>query len=88
MNASLNVGVGVIVLVTAAVTNGLVGSGVPVRIAAEVVGIPPSGVGVAYCPHKDVVLPPQAASKKEVVIKKLISLFTKLSVDKNDYTCV
>jgi hypothetical protein len=78
MNASLNVGVGVIVFVTTAVTNGLAGSVAVAGTEAEVVGAPPSGVGVAYCPHNDVVPPPQDASKKEVVIKKLISRFTKL----------
>jgi hypothetical protein len=77
MKASLNVGVGITVLVTTGVTNGLVGSIVAAGAELEIVGIPPSGVGVAYCPHNDVVLLPQDASKKEVVIKKLISRFTK-----------
>lgn len=78
MNASLNVGVGigVMVLGTAAVTNGLMGS-VATGTEAEVGRTPPGGVGVAYCPHNDVVLPPQDASKKEAVTKKLISRFTK-----------
>jgi len=42
----------------------------------DVEGIPPNGVGVAYCPHKEA-FPPQDASKKEAAIKKPISRFTK-----------
>ena len=75
-NASLKVGVGVMVFVTAAVTNGFAGS-VATGAEAEAGGTPPSGVGVAYCPHNDA-LPPLDASNKEAAIKKLISRFTKL----------
>jgi alkyl hydroperoxide reductase subunit AhpF len=58
------------------VTNGLVGSAAT-GTELEVGGIPPKDVGVAYCPHNDGLLL-QDASKNEVVIKKLISRFTKL----------
>jgi len=77
MNASLNVGVGITVFVTACVTNGLAGSVAMAGMEGEVVGTPPSGVGVAYCPHNEA-FPPQDASKKEAAIKALISRFTKL----------
>ncbi len=39
--------------------------------------MPPNGVGVTYCPHREV-FPTQDASKNEAVIKKLIRRFTKL----------
>jgi hypothetical protein len=34
------------------------------------------GVGVAYCPHRDALLP-QEAIKKDAAIKRLIDRFTK-----------
>ena len=79
MNFSSNVGVGV-----AAASNdrGRVGSAVCVgrRVGggAKVGVAPPSGVGVAYCPHSDG-LPPHAedASMNEATIKRLIARFTK-----------
>jgi hypothetical protein len=46
------------------------------EIGDEVGGMPPSGVGVAYCPHNEA-FPPQDAIKKVAGIKKLISRFTK-----------
>jgi hypothetical protein len=76
INASLKVGVETAVLVADSVTK-INGSGVSVAITGTDAGIPPSGVGVAYCPHREA-LPPQAVSKKEIVIKTLISRFTKL----------
>jgi hypothetical protein len=70
----VGVGIGVTVFVTALSTNGL---NVSVAIAGAIeAGIPPSGVGVAYCPHNEA-FPPQAARKKEAAIKKLISRFTR-----------
>jgi hypothetical protein len=78
MKASLKVGVGVIVL-TDSITNGLSVVGVCVATTAGIgdeVGIPPNGVGVAYCPHSEALLP-QDAIKKEAAIRKLINLFTK-----------
>ncbi len=73
--ASPNVGVGTAVCVATSVANR---AAVCVAVGAgeEVGGMPPSGVGVEYCPHREV-LPPQEASRNEAVIKKLISLFTK-----------
>jgi hypothetical protein len=60
----------------AAVTNGATVA-VPVAGRREGVGeVPPNGVGVAYCPHREGV-PPQDASRKEAAIKKLIRRFTK-----------
>jgi hypothetical protein len=85
-NASLNVGVGVVV---ASITKGLIVVGVCVTTTAGIgdkVGIPPGGVGVAYCPHRDA-FPPQEASKKEATMKKLINRFTKLSAAGN-YTFI
>jgi hypothetical protein len=78
-NASLNVGTGVTES-TVPTTKGLIVAGVCVATTAgageEVDGFPPNGVGVVYCPHREA-LPAQDASKKEAVIKKLISRFTK-----------
>jgi hypothetical protein len=85
-NASVNVGTGVVVVSN---TKGLVVSGVCVgriTVGGSTVGeAPPSGVGVAYCPHNDV-LPPQDANKSDAVIKRPNSFFTNESVDE-DYTC-
>ena len=77
-NASLNVGVGMAV---ASNTKGLIGSAVCVGTTVgggDVGEAPPSGVGVAYCPHRDALLPPHAdaASRNEAAIKRLISRFT------------
>jgi hypothetical protein len=75
-NASLNEAVGVTVSATASKTDA---SGVCVGITGvDVGGMPPSGVGVRYCPHKEA-FPPHAgaANKKDAAIIKLISRFTK-----------
>ena len=80
MNASLNVGVGVM---AGSKTRGMTVSGVCVGTTTgagdEVGNAPPSGasgVGVTNCPHRDAV-PPQAASKNDAAINRLISRFTK-----------
>ena len=63
-------------------TKGLIVSGVCVGTIAgeggEVGEAPPSGVGVAYCPHNDA-LPPHAEAdiKNEAAIIRLINRFTK-----------
>jgi hypothetical protein len=75
-NASLKEGVGVTVF--AAASNAKA-SGVCVGMTGmgdEVGGMPPSAVGVAYCPHKDA-FPLQDASKKDAAIIELIRRFTK-----------
>src|SRR5512140_977302 len=81
------VGVGAGVRVAASVTNG---AAVCVTVGKSGVGVgkvPASEVGVAYCPHNDVVSPhADAVNKKEIVIKTLISRFTKRVRWKN-YTC-
>jgi hypothetical protein len=88
-NASLNVGTGVTGS-TVSTTNGLIAAGVWVTTTAgageAVGGIPPNGVGVVYCPHREA-FPAQDDSKKEAAIKKLISRFTKKSA-RGNYTFI
>ena len=60
--------------VTASVTNGLTVSVAIAGTEAEVGGLPASEVGVAYWPHNAFV-PPQAVSRKEIAINKLIMRF-------------
>ena len=92
MKASLNVGTGVFVTSR---TMELVDTGVCVTAGTvggtDVVGAPPSGVGVTYCPHKEAVCPlAHAASKNDAAVKRLISRFTnevrcwELYLDKGD----
>jgi hypothetical protein len=72
-NASLNETVGVTVSVTVSNTNA---SGVFVDTVGTGEGVgetPLRGVGVEYCPHRDV-FPPQEARKKEATKRKTIHL--------------
>jgi hypothetical protein len=86
-NVAVGVGIGVTVFVAALAIKGLKVSVTIAGTVEEAVGMPPSGVGVAYCPHNEA-FPPQAASKKEAAIKKLISRFTKKGSVSEDYTCI
>jgi len=74
----MEVGVGVNVVVTPN-DSGSIGAGVSVTrlcgIGEEVGGIPPSGVGVAYCPHKEA-FPMQDASMEDVIMRKMMARFT------------
>jgi hypothetical protein len=75
-NASLKEAVGVTV---SAIASKAIGSGVCVGITGtevDVGGMPPRGVGVKYCPHKEA-FPAQDARKNDAAIIKLISRFTK-----------
>ena len=79
-NASLNVEVGVIgtAVFVFSMTGGR-GVSVAARVGTgeEVAGMPPRGVGVAYCPHNEAFpLHADAVNKKDAAIKKLISRFT------------
>jgi hypothetical protein len=72
-NTSLTATVGVTVSAKVSNTNT---SGVFVGTAGTGEGVGetlPRGVGVEYCPHRDV-FPPQEARKKEATIKKTIRL--------------
>jgi hypothetical protein len=62
---------------TTGMTDSEVCVGITVGAGGEVGEAPPSGVGVAYCPHRDA-FPPHAdaVSRNEAAIKKLIGRFT------------
>ena len=78
-NASIKVGVRIEVAVLAGwVTNtsGVFVAGTLVGAGDEVGGMPPGGVGVAYCPHREA-FPPHEASKNEAATRKLVNRFTK-----------
>lgn len=70
-NASLKEGVGVTVSGSTSKTDmpgvcvGMMGTGV------DVGGMPPSGVGVEYCPHKEA-LPAQDASKNDAATSEAV----------------
>ena len=86
-NAALNVGVTVLASSNVGWTNGVDVSATTVGgIGDEVGTAPPSGVGVVYCPHS-AAFPPQDTIKKEAVIRKTMSRFTK-QVRWMNYTCI
>jgi hypothetical protein len=61
-----------------AIASNAIGSKVCVGITGigvDVGGMPPSGVGVKYCPHNEE-FPPHEASKNDAAIMKLMNRFT------------
>lgn len=76
---ALNREVGVAVSGGVGVTVALAGTislGVVSATGKSMIGLPPLGVGVSYCPHNDVLLPPHEERIKVARIKKVVTRFT------------
>lgn len=64
-------GVGVAVALTETISLGVVSA-----TGKSMIGLPPMGVGVSYCPHNDVLLPPHEERMKVARIKMVVTRFT------------